>query len=571
MVMEISWDLHIAHQDDKELLVGVAPVIEIDSVCSVPHFPDQVEENQASVLLAGWALDDNAGLDEWQRRPDVRRIQAIQNFMDANDENMILNSIMLYIPENAKGVTIERIERDNGEPMDAKVKIDLKGFLQSRGNKLVDVVVSEDNDGKKIFEDHRPIWIVDGQHRTRGMALSPRGAHMKIPILVLHGEPEGGVDLSTIAKIFTEINTLAEPLDYEQQNYLSYKFNITSGEKTQNYGVIDEGVDEQDRESRRANRLMYELAARLNSTEDGAFEAGVQLAKGNGPAQMARIKLNLWLQHTRSWYIGNGVYADPNITIDQIYEEVNSYFQAWSDTVNHADYTYMSGVDRWRPNFGGNQSSLEKSGQLVRICMVMLFPWAHNIATLRGLNIDVDGFSELLKPIRGIDWWKDKCSQYFTPGGDPNPKWLRVWMKQAILHQEVRTVDEVDSDDSNEVHHGRALYAKPSEPEFNVDRGALDTTIELTWQHGNVFWEPNSNLITTDEEGIEIEGKISEEWSFESDDPLHPKVGKLSITMTNIDIDDREWKLRVIAARATPKKNPENATSVFEYGAGDIG
>ena len=75
--MEISWDLHIAHQDDKELLVGVAPVIEIDSVCSVPHFPDQAIEAGASILLAQWALDDNAGLKEWQRRPDVRRIQAI--------------------------------------------------------------------------------------------------------------------------------------------------------------------------------------------------------------------------------------------------------------------------------------------------------------------------------------------------------------------------------------------------------------------------------------------------------------------------------------------------------------
>jgi len=554
VVMEISWDLHIAHQDDKELLVGVAPIIEIDSVCSVPHFPDQAIEAGASILLAQWALDDNAGLKEWQRRPDVRRIQAIQNFMDANEENMILNSIMLYIPENAKGVTIER---DNG---DATVKIDLKKFLQPRGNHLVDVVVSEDEEENIIFEDHRPIWIVDGQHRTRGMALSSRGANMKVPVIVLHAEPEGGVELSSIAKIFTEINTLAQPLDYFQQNYLSYKFNITSGEKTQNYGVIDEAVDDQDREYRRANRLMYELAARLDSADDGPFEAGVQLAKGRGPAQMARIKLKLWIQHTRSWYIGNGVYSDPNITIDEIYDDVNSYFQAWSDTVNHDDYTHMKGVDRWRANFGGNQSHLEQSDQLVRVCMVMLFPWVHEIATRRGLNIDVDGFSELLKPIRGIDWWSDKMRQYFRQRGEPSAKWLRVWIQQAILHQEVRTVDEVDSGDRDLVHHGRALYAQPSDPELNVDRGAIDTIIKLTWQHGNVFEKPTNKLITSDDEEIELDDK----WKFESNNPLSPKVGELTITMPNTEIDTEEWKLQVMVENCSP------AGYTFEYTPDDI-
>ena len=553
MVMEIRWDLHIAHQDDKELFVGVAPIIEIDSVCSVPHLPDQASSSEASILLARWALDDNEGLKEWQRRPDVLRILAIKNFMDANEENMILNSIMLYIPENAKGVTIER---DNG---DATIIIDLKKFLQPRGNNLVDVEVTEDDEGK-IFQDHRPVWIVDGQHRTRGMALSPRGANTKVPVIVLHAEPEGGVDLSTIAKIFTEINTLAEPLDPFQQSYLSYKFNITSGEKKQNYGVIDEAVDDQDREYRRANRLMYELAARLDSTDDGPFEAGVQLAEGRGPAQMARIKLKLWLQHTRSWYIGNGVYSDQNITIDEIYDEVNSYFQAWSDTVNHDDYTHMNGVDRWRANFGGNQSHLEQSDQLVRVCMVMLFPWAREIATLRGLDIDVDGFSELLEPIRGIDWWDDKLEQYFRKGGEPTAKWLRIWLQQAILHQEVRTVDEVDSGDRDLVHHGRALYAQPSEPELEVDRGAIDTIIELIWQHGNVFTTPTTKLINIDNEEI----MLDDEWSFESNDPLIPNVGILIITMPNSEVDADGWKLQVQAANCSP------AGYTFEYTPDDI-
>ena len=555
MVMEFSWNLHIAYQDEKELLVGVAPIIEIDAACSVPHLPDQATSSEASILLARWAMADNEGLKEWQRRPDVRRIQAIQNFMDANDENMILNSIMLYIPENAKGVSIER-EGDN-----ATVKVDLKEFLQPRGNHLVDVVVSEDDDGNKIFEDHRPIWIVDGQHRTRGMALSPRGAETKVPVIILHAEEsEGGVNLSTIAKIFTEINTLAKPLDFFQENYLSYKFKITSGEKTQNYGNIDEAVDDQDKEYRRANRLMYELAARLDSTDDGPFESGVQLAEGRGPAQMARIKLKLWLQHTRSWYIGNGVYSDPNITIDEIYDELNSYFQAWSDTVNHDDYTHMNGVDRWRANFGGNQSHLEQSDQLVRVCMVMLFPWAREIATLRGLDIDVDGFSELLEPIRGIDWWDDKVEQYFRKGAEKSAKWLRIWLQQAILHQEVRTVDEVDSGDRDLVHHGRALYAQPSEPELEVDRGAIDTIIELVWQHGNVFDKPTNKLITNDNEEI----RLDDEWSFESNDPLTPNVGTMTITMPNSEVDADGWILEVQTANCSP------AGYTLEYTLDDV-
>ena len=131
------------------------------------------------------------------------------------------------------------------------------------------------------YIDHRPVWIVDGQHRTRGMVLNHRGAEMDVPVIILHGY-EGGVDLTAVAKIFTEINTLAEPLEYMQEHYLAHKFSIPSGDPLTTYGVPEEGLDEQDVVNRRANRMAYKLACMLGTTKMDLLRVGFNLPTEEG-------------------------------------------------------------------------------------------------------------------------------------------------------------------------------------------------------------------------------------------------------------------------------------------------
>ena len=134
MVDQITWNLSIAEQMGHEVFVGVANVAEIDEVSSVPSLPNEVYGRDGSILLAEWSLDPNMGLYEWQRRPDFSRIQSICNFMDSDTENLILNSIMLYIPDKATGVEIVR-DQDR-----VSVNINPLEFLVPYGeNMLTDV------------------------------------------------------------------------------------------------------------------------------------------------------------------------------------------------------------------------------------------------------------------------------------------------------------------------------------------------------------------------------------------------------------------------------------------------
>jgi len=95
---------------------------------------------------------------------------------------------------------------------------------------------------------------------------------------------------------------------------------------------------------------------------------------------------------------------------------------------------------------------------------------------------------------------------------------------------------------------------------LEVDRGAIDTIIELVWQHGNVFDKPTNKLITNDNEEI----RLDDEWSFESNDPLTPNVGTMTITMPNSEVDADGWILEVQTANCSP------AGYTLEYTLDDV-
>ena len=98
----------VAKNNREEMLVGAVNIGEIDATCMVPHLPNFAATNEGSDVANEWSLNAKKGLSQWQRRPDPIRIKAISNFIDSSDDNLIINSIMLYIPKDAKGVTIEK-------------------------------------------------------------------------------------------------------------------------------------------------------------------------------------------------------------------------------------------------------------------------------------------------------------------------------------------------------------------------------------------------------------------------------------------------------------------------------
>ena len=51
-----------------------------------------------------------------------------------------------------------------------------------------------DDESNELTADQRPMWLIDGQHRTRGLAQSEIGSQMEIPIIQ-----------STLQKVFVQV------------------------------------------------------------------------------------------------------------------------------------------------------------------------------------------------------------------------------------------------------------------------------------------------------------------------------------------------------------------------------
>lgn len=530
----IEWDLLIAKQEGRDVLVGAVNVGEIDAVCMVPHLPNFADSNQGSILLADWSMDPNAGLSQWQRRPDPIRVKSITNFIESSNDNLIINSIMLYIPENAPGVKIIK----NGNF--AKIIIDSKKFLAPNGELLTDVTITK-NEGEVIYTDHRPLWIVDGQHRTRGMAMSPRGSGLDVPVVVTHGGGEDIIRLDEVAKVFTEINTLANPLDSFQQHYLSHKFSIVASDKDKTYGEPSRAYDESDKKNRLANIRMYKLASLLTKDEDGPFYNGVQLVKGQGAAMMTRIKIQEFVKQMRPLFV-DGIYSDERLSIDEIHNDFSNYLAAWENTANYHQWPHMPNKKRWEPN-RSNASELEQSQPIVWI-IFKTFEFIREYAIHRNMDVSEETYTKILAPIRGIDWYSKELTKAFEQQYRPASIYMSVWIKQAILNGIIRSPEEVHSIESGEVHHGVALYAEPSAPTVTVNHGAISTTIMLTWEHGNVYREPDDCYLFINNKK---ENVADSEWEFSTpkgNDEL-PSIARYSITISNEIFEETGWELHV--------------------------
>ena len=97
-----------------------------------------------------------------------------------------------------------------------------------------------------------------------------------------------------------------------------------------------------------------------------------------------------------------GVYSDPDLTIEEIHEDFSNYLSAWQNTANHHSWEHMPNRPRWKPN-RGNSSELEGSQAIVWI-IFKTFEFVKRVAIKRGLEFSEKTYTEVLAPVRGIDW-----------------------------------------------------------------------------------------------------------------------------------------------------------------------
>lgn len=433
----ITWKLEPITQKDVTFFVGKAKVAEIDAVCSVPQLPAEITSEEAGLRV----LNAKRGDDEWQRRVEARRVLSITNFIDSSD-NIIANAAILYAPKH-KAIDAS----ENG-----KVTIDFERFLHKGLGRWSD---------HHQTNDLRPIWLIDGQHRTRGLAQAEKGYDLEIPIILF----PPNFSLGQSAKIFAEINTLQKKLSALHTLFMQHRFRIPSPIAKRDFRRGWDGKKpDKDTWDSRANNLSYECAAYLTSSDDGPLKGRIRMLDQNAP-RIPIIQASQWVDFSRFWYMPGQMY-EPGCeeTQDDMNLEVENFFRAVVATCNHDGWTDRR--PRWAPG-GKNKGLCQRQGPSQALLKLYPTVWAKAKEGTKGV-ITEKRFMEVLKPLKWVDWLDSRLVTPFGGSGERPRTALRIWMQGAIQHGKCYPLEQVMADNIHS-EYGRGMLSSPGDGTLKVE------------------------------------------------------------------------------------------------------
>ena len=331
------WELKKIKQKEHIFYISSAPVSEIAQASSVPSLPPKL----GIIETAERILDKIRNAKEWQREIDPSRIRKIAQFIEESN-NIIANTPMLFVHDE-KAIKILN---------DDKLILDFNQFLklQTDGEfkgKYIDrkLLTNKDEFGNDKYEDYRPFWIIDGQHRVRGINLSENFQELEIPIIIF----PLNFNMANTAKVFAEINTLQKKLDPLHELYMQHRFSIdhiTDKKNFREYKTIAfedacaEGWQSGWTDSR-ANHLAYEILAML--AKEGPLKDRVQFLPQNEEKNSIYVSADIWVNYARviferqSYRYINGEIEDyvfkpteVELKYDEtelFFNEINNYFK----------------------------------------------------------------------------------------------------------------------------------------------------------------------------------------------------------------------------------------------------
>lgn len=437
---EITWELTEIVQKDIRFLIGKARVCEIDAVSSVPSLPESISSWETGERV----LDRQMAQNEWQRRVDPKRILAIRNFINL-PENIIANSAILFSPPGEDSITTEG----------GVVTINFD-FLKGSGKTWFDHWFS-DEDLSELDADRRPMWLIDGQHRTRGLSQSEIGSQMEIPVIMF----SDAFSLDQSAKVFAEINTLQRKLGTLHTLFMQHRFNIPQEGGKRDFKHWD--INDANTHDSRQNNLSYECAGWLASHEGGPLYNRIKILEANQP-RFTIIKANSWVDYSRYWFKSQPYGPDCEMSTADIFQEVENYFQAFVNTCNHGDWSDEE--PRWSEN-SLNKGLLQMHSTSRVLLDIYGDVWEKAAIGCPESPIPISRFEEILKPFYWVDWRNvDLLSAYHGSGEVPRTA-LRVWMREAILNGEMYEQEQAMATTLKSMP-GRGILAPPEDSEIEV-------------------------------------------------------------------------------------------------------
>ena len=432
----LEWDLHPFTQTGVTYYVGAATFAEIDAVSKVPSYPTSLDD----VTWGERVLNPSDTDDQFQRPLDLLRMQEIQKFIGPSS-NRILNSVILYIPPESVDTEDSSVSLSETQT-EARLTIDIGKFLHRH------------SDGERWtykeefpYSDTRPLMLIDGQHRSRGGAISPEGKDKKVPIVILPPT----YSLADAARTFTEINAGSEKLDKLLQLHLRHRFYLQSRLPIKDFSdwtKIDPA--ESRRESCRANRMAYDLAAKACSDQNSALRGRIRMMSGGRGGTNIAIKADVFHELASAWFKTDAPFHSEGIDLDEAYQVVESYFLAWKRVADHKDITGLepwrleSGevdtTNRWDPipqkGTSGKPNSPYITQEMPFKAVMTSFPLVYELAS----QIKLDGvrhpslcdFTHVLRPTQHIDWSQHKLIAKHYGKDKYTDKDLYNWISWAL-------------------------------------------------------------------------------------------------------------------------------------------
>lgn len=213
-------------QDGSRIHSMQAPVRDIDRLCATPLIGPRSNKNMATLFTS---TDIS-----WQRSLNNSRINDIKTWWNTAG-SLSPNGSIIWLPEK-DWLNIDT--REDGDNQESWITIKPSEWTQS-GVCGVRGCTWKPEDIDAAFVDYyydccpkcgkcwRPGYLVDGQHRVRGMAQvgSPGGGNLE-PVLVSLLSQRDGFSSQKTAKIFTEITSKAEGLHKLHAEFLTAKYKI---------------------------------------------------------------------------------------------------------------------------------------------------------------------------------------------------------------------------------------------------------------------------------------------------------------------------------------------------------
>lgn len=449
-------ELTMIEQKGVAFYIGAAPVNILAQSSYVPALPPKMDIDDTAKRV----LNNDFKTKEWQRQVEVKRLRKIQQFIE-DSGNIIANTPMVYVNDPSAV-----------QFASSKMTIHFDRFLkkQSSGTyagKYIDRKKKEDRDeaGNVVFEDYRPLWLIDGQHRVKGIHRSPSNQNITVPVIIFPND----FGVSNTAKVFAEINTLQKKLDPLHELYMQHRFSIdhtSVKRKFRQYREIafEEAANQgwqRDWLHSRANHLSYELAAKL-AGQSGPLKGRIKFLPQNS-THGVYVNADQWLNYSRNWFLQHNCYqfkgeeienyifnpkpAERNWSIlELVHKEVDAYFRALVDVCNHQGWSDIGHEGKWSEN-PRQVSLIQRKSHFIIILEIYNLVWRlvddYKRSTGRPGYKSKDDFYQILSVFKWVDWRDRDLFGLYSGGGERGRRSLEAWMADALIVGDQHTYQEI--------------------------------------------------------------------------------------------------------------------------------